>query len=183
MSRSTTTAHCWRPPAPTEQPASGTRPPARKCIPSRALPIRRRLGGLGTLVQPRRLPLRRRMARRWDRQGRRPRDRADRPRDPVGPDAEGHILRPDGCPARHRVGVDPTAGVVDVASGNEVFALEGHRSLDGRLEPRRRIDRHGERRRQRPHLRRPHGQPALRRPRPRAARCTAWTGAPTPPVS
>ena len=76
MSRSTTTARCSPPPAPTARRASGTRPPARSCTPSVFPGYDAGLGRLGALVQPRRLPLRRRMARRRGGQDRRPRNRA-----------------------------------------------------------------------------------------------------------
>ena len=87
------------------------------------------------------------------------------PREPGGSSGRSVRSRP-----RRRTSFDPTstrlaiaslrgepmAVVVDVESGDDVFTLEGHRSPahGRRLEPRRHVDRHRERRRQRPHLRR-----------------------------
>ena len=124
MSRSTTTARCSPPRATTGRRGSGTRPPARSCTPSRSGPYAGRAS-----------PVRRSA----------PTARSSPPHGPTTGWSRSSTSQPGSSSARSvpsrnrgaRPSTRPAHGspslvatahgpVVDVVSGNEVFALEGH---------------------------------------------------------
>ena len=117
-SPSTTTARCSPPPETTAPPGSGTRPPARSSWSFEGP----RTSASGAVVQPRRIVLRRLVARRWSGSG---------PRHPDGRSARStpslpapHLVQPRRRTARD-LAKAPPAVVVDVSSGEEAVQPRG----------------------------------------------------------